>query len=158
LQTDFKTVSKTDDMTDISLMTSITINITADKVWRALTDPKKVKKYFFGTHQITDWQLDSDIIWTGEWEGKTYRDHGKILDILPGSYLKYSYWSSMSGVADEPANYQYVSYQLKEENGVTTLNITQENIKDEAAKEHSEQNWQYIYGTMRDMLEQGELD
>jgi uncharacterized protein YndB with AHSA1/START domain len=144
-------------MTNISLTTAIDIKAPADKVWKALTDAEIVKKYFFGTHQITDWQQGSDIIWTGEWEGKTYRDHGKILEITPSSYVKYSYWSSMGGVEDKPENYQNVSYKLTEADGVTTLHITQENIKDEASKEHSEQNWQYIYGSMRDMLEKGEI-
>jgi uncharacterized protein YndB with AHSA1/START domain len=144
-------------MTNISLTTAIDIKAPADKVWNALTDAEIVKKYFFGTNQITDWQQGSDIIWTGEWEGKTYRDHGKILEITSGTYLKYSYWSSMGGTEDKPENYQIVSLKLTEADGVTTLQITQENIKDEASKEHSEQNWQYIYGSMRDMLEKGEI-
>jgi uncharacterized protein YndB with AHSA1/START domain len=144
-------------MTNISLTTKISINASKSKVWQALTDAEIVKKYFFGTHQITDWQQGSDIVWTGEWEGKTYRDHGKILEITPGTYVKYSYWSSMGGMEDKPENYQNVSYKLTEDNGITTLSITQDNIKDEASKEHSEQNWQYIYGSMKKMIEDGEV-
>ena len=63
----------------------------------------------------------------------------------------------MGGTEDKPENYQNVSYNLIEENDVTTLHITQDNIKDESSKEHSEQNWQYIYGSMRKMIEDGEV-
>jgi uncharacterized protein YndB with AHSA1/START domain len=144
-------------MTSITLKTSITINAPAHLVWKALTDEEIVKKYFFGTRQTSDWQKGSDIIWTGEWEGKTYRDHGKIIDIVPGSRLQYSYWSSMSNLPDVPENYQNVTYDLSETHGVTTLHITQENVKDETAKKHSESNWQYIFGEMKKMVENGEV-
>jgi uncharacterized protein YndB with AHSA1/START domain len=144
-------------MTNITLKTSITINAPATLVWKALTDPAIVKQYFFGTNVQSDWKVGSDIIWSGEWEGKTYEDHGKILEITPGTYVKYSYWSSMGGTEDKPENYQNVSYNLIEKDGITTLEIGQGNIKDEAAKEHSEQNWQYIFGAMKKMVESGEV-
>lgn len=144
-------------MTSINLKTSITINAPAALVWKALTDTEIVKQYFFGTEQTSDWQKGSDIIWTGEWDGKTYHDHGKILDITPGSYLKYSYWSSMSNLPDVPENYQQVAYTLSEADGVTTLTISQDNVKDQAAKEHSEANWQHMFGNMKKMVESGEV-
>jgi uncharacterized protein YndB with AHSA1/START domain len=144
-------------MTNISLKTTISIKAPAAKVWEALTDAEIVKKYFFNTLQQSDWQQGSDIVWSGEWDGKTYRDHGKILDITPGKYVKYSYWSSMGGTEDKPENYQNVSYDLTEQDGTTVLTITQDNIKDDAAKEHSEQNWQHMFGAMRDMVEKGEV-
>lgn len=144
-------------MSNISSKTSLNINAPAALVWKALTDAEIVKQYFFGTNQQSDWQVGGDITWTGEWEGKTYQDHGKIIEITPGSYLKYSYWSSMSGTEDKPENYQNVSYTLTEKEGVTTLEIGQENIKSEAAKEHSEQNWQRIFGKMKEMVENGRV-
>lgn len=144
-------------MSDLSLKTSIIINAPAEKVWKALTDPEIVKQYFFGTEVKSDWEVGSPITWTGQWEGKSYEDKGEILEITPGKYVKYSYWSSMGGTEDKPQNYQNVSYDLVEENGVTALEIGQENIKDEAAKVHSEQNWQAIFGKMKEMVEAGEV-
>ncbi|MES2809238.1 MAG: SRPBCC family protein [Bacteroidota bacterium] len=145
-------------MTSINLNTSVNINAPAEKVWKAIVDPAIVEKYFFGTQQISDWQKGSEIVWTGQWDGKTYRDHGKILDIVPGSYLQYSYWSSMGGLPDIPENYQIVTYDLSETDGVTTLHISQDNVKSEEAKEHSESNWQYIFGEMKRMVESGEIE
>ncbi|MDB4927076.1 SRPBCC family protein [Mucilaginibacter sp.] len=142
-------------MANLNLKTSITVNAPADQVWQALTNPVIVKQYFFGTNVKSDWKKGSQIIWSGEWEGHAYEDHGTILEITPGTYVKYSYWSSMGGTEDKPENYQNVSYDLKEKDGITTLEIGQENIKDEAAKEHSEQNWQAIFGKMKEMVEGG---
>jgi uncharacterized protein YndB with AHSA1/START domain len=140
-------------MTNLSLNTSIEINAPAAKVWEALTNPAIVKQYFFGTNVITDWKKGSPIIWEGEWDGKTYRDKGEILDIDPGKFVKYSYWSTMSGTEDIPENYADITYTLTEKDGVTTLNITQGNIKSEESKNHSEQNWQSVFGKMKEMVE-----
>ena len=136
-----------------SLSTSITINAPATKVWEALTNPAIVKQYFFGTNVKTDWKKGSPILWEGEWEGKTYQDKGVILDIDPGKFVKYNYWSTMSGTEDKPENYAVISYTLFEKDGATILTVTQDNIKNKDAKEHSESNWQAIFGKMRDMVE-----
>jgi uncharacterized protein YndB with AHSA1/START domain len=142
-------------MGNLNLKTFITINAPAVKVWRALTDPEIVKQYFFGTNVQSNWKEGSPILWTGEWQGKTYQDKGTILAITPGKYVKYSYWSSMAGTEDKPENYQNVSYDLTEKDGITTLELTQDNIKDEASKQHSEQNWQGVFGKMKEMVEGG---
>ena len=140
-------------MENISLKTKIDINAPVTEVWDALTNPVIIKQYFFGTDLKTDWKKGSPVIWTGEWEGKTYEDKGKVLEVDPGKYVRYSYWSSMSGTDDKPENYQNVSYTLTENNGITTLEVGQDNIKDEAAKQHSEQNWQAIFGKMKELVE-----
>lgn len=144
-------------MGSLELKTSILINAPAAQVWKALTDPAIIKQYFFGTNVQTDWKKGSPITWTGEWQGKTYQDKGVILDVASGQFVKYSYWSSMGGTEDKPENYQNVSYNLKEKNGVTTFELTQDNIKDEAAKQHSEQNWLSVFGEMKKMIEEGKV-
>jgi uncharacterized protein YndB with AHSA1/START domain len=140
-------------MEKLSLKTTLNINAPAAEVWKGLTDPEIVKQYFFGTDLKSDWTPGSPIIFSGEWDGNAYEDKGTILDIIHGKYVKYSYWSSMSGTEDKPENYANISYTLVENDGVTTLTITQDGIKDEAAREHSEQNWQMIFGEMKKMLE-----
>jgi uncharacterized protein YndB with AHSA1/START domain len=140
-------------MANLSLNTSIEINAPAAKVWEALTNPAIVKQYFFGTNVKTDWKKGSPIIWEGEWDGKTYRDKGEILDIDPGRFVRYNYWSTMSGTEDIPENYADITYTLTEKDGVTKLDVTQGNIKSEESKNHSEQNWQSVFGKMKEMVE-----
>jgi uncharacterized protein YndB with AHSA1/START domain len=140
-------------MENISLKTKIDIHAPMAEVWEALTNPVIIKQYFFGTNVKTDWKAGSPIVWSGEWDGKTYEDKGEVLEIDPGKYVKYSYWSSMSDTEDKPENYQQVSYALTEEHGITTLEVGQDNIKNEAAKQHSEQNCQAIFGKMKELVE-----
>ncbi|MBD1384547.1 SRPBCC domain-containing protein [Mucilaginibacter rigui] len=140
-------------MEKLSLSTKIDINAPVAEVWKGLTDPEIVKKYFFGTNVKSDWKAGSPITFSGEWEGKSYEDKGNIQEITPGKYVKYNYWSSMGGTEDKPENYANVSYTLDENDGFTTLTVTQDNIKDITSKEHSEQNWQTVFGGLKKLLE-----
>ena len=144
-------------MANLTLKTSLDINAPASKVLEALTNPAIVKQYFFGTNVKSDWKKGSPIFWEGEWEGKSYKDTGTILEIDPGRMVKYDYWSSMSGTENIPENYVDVTYELSEKDGKTTLTITQERIKSEESKQHSEQNWQWVFGKMKEMIENGSI-
>ena len=135
---------------------SVTIHATAAKVWEALTTPKIIKKYFFGTDAVSDWQVGSPLIFKGEWQGKHYEDKGTILEIVPQKLFKYNYWSSMSGIEDKPENYVDVTYEILGKDNDVTLSVTQENIPDEKMKEHSEQNWNKVLGDLKKLLE-GEM-
>lgn len=55
-----------------------------DQVWTALTDPKQIEKYMFGSKLETDWKPGSRIVWKDEYDGKQYEDHGEILEVDPG--------------------------------------------------------------------------
>ncbi|WP_121809767.1 SRPBCC family protein [Mucilaginibacter kameinonensis] len=124
-----------------------------DKVWQGLTDPAMVKEYFFGTNLETSWRVGEPIKFSGEWNGHKYEDHGTILDIDPGTFVKYSYWSSMSDTEDKPENYANITYNLTENNGETELTVTQDNVKNEEAKAHSEQNWKGLFEELRKLIE-----
>jgi uncharacterized protein YndB with AHSA1/START domain len=121
--------------------TSIQIKAEPDKVWDALTNPAKIKQYFFGTDAVSDWKEGSSLVFKGEWQGKSYEDKGKILKIVPNKVLIYNYWSSMSGIEDKPENYANITYELDKKEGMTSLTVTQDNIPNEQMKEHSQQNW-----------------
>jgi uncharacterized protein YndB with AHSA1/START domain len=140
-------------MEKLTLNTELKFKAPAAKVWQGLTDPEMVKAYFFGTQLDSSWKVGEPITFSGEWDGKKYEDHGKILEIDPGKFVKYSYWSSMAGTDDKPENYANISYALSENNGETTLHITQDNIKNQEAKEHSEQNWKGVFEGLRKMIE-----
>ncbi|TWI96760.1 uncharacterized protein YndB with AHSA1/START domain [Mucilaginibacter frigoritolerans] len=139
-------------METLTLKTTVTFNEPIAKVWRGITVPALVKKYFFGTDLKSDFKKGSRITFNGEWEGKTYVDGGIILEINAPQLLKYNYWSSMAGTEDKPENYADVTYQLAESNGVTTLTITQDNVKNQQALEHSEQNWHMIFDGLKELL------
>ena len=140
-------------MNKLTSKTTITFNAPVAKVWHGLTDPAIVKQYFFGTDLKSDWNVGSPIIFSGEWEGHKYQDGGIILEIQPPQLLKYTYWSSMSGTENTPENYSNITYQLNETNGITTLTITQDGVKDQKALEHSEQNWTAVFNGLKSIIE-----
>lgn len=133
--------------------TIITFKAPLAEVWKGLTDPAIVKQYFFGTNLSSDWKVGSPIKFTGEWEGKTYEDGGIILDIYAPKFLRYSYWSSMSGTEDRPENYNNITYELDECCNITTLVITQDGIKSQEAADHSEGMWISVFKGLKKIIE-----
>ena len=131
----------------------ITIKVSAEKVWDALTNPKIIKQYLFGTEVSSDWKVGSSITYKGVWEGKPYEDKGKILELVPNKLLRSTYWSSFSGLADKPENYNTVTYTLSKADGGTELTVTQDNIQTKEAADHSEGNWASVLQTMKKLLE-----
>jgi uncharacterized protein YndB with AHSA1/START domain len=128
------------------------IKAPVSKVWDALINPELVKQYFFGSNQQTDWKVGSSILWTGEYEGKQYKDKGIVLEFIPNRTLSYSYLSSWSGLPDKPENYLLVKYELAEKDGNTLLTITQSNYDEERAK-HSSQNWAAVIDGLKKIVE-----
>src|SRR6188474_1665744 len=93
---------------------SRTIHAPASKVWDAITKAELIKQYLFGSDVISDWKVGSPIIYKGEWEGKSFEDKGKILEMKPEKLLRSTHWSPLSGVPDSPENYHTVTYELSE--------------------------------------------
>jgi uncharacterized protein YndB with AHSA1/START domain len=139
-------------MSTLTSKTNITFEAPIAEVWKGLTDPAIVKQYFFGTDLKSDWKVGGPITFSGEWEGKTYEDGGIILEIDAPKLLKYTYWSSMAGTENKPENYNDITYELSEADGITTLIITQDGVKSQEAMEHSEQNWTYVFDGLRTIL------
>jgi uncharacterized protein YndB with AHSA1/START domain len=132
---------------------SISIHADAARVWEALTSPKLITQYLFGTQVTTDWKVGSPITYRGVWEGKPYEDKGKILQVEPGKLLVSSYWSAMSGQPDLPENYQTVRYELSPEDGGTRLTVIQDNNDTQESADHSAQNWKMVLEGLKKVVE-----
>lgn len=132
---------------------TITINTPTSRVWDALTKPDLIKQYLFGTQVTTDWRVGSPITYEGIWEGKAYKDKGKVLQVEPGKLLVSTFWSSLSGQPDVPASYQTVRYELSAAGDGTKLTITQDNNATQEEADHSAQNWKMVLDGMKQLLE-----
>jgi uncharacterized protein YndB with AHSA1/START domain len=130
-----------------------TIDVPISKVWQALTNPELIKQYLYGTEVTSDWQVGSPITYRGEWEGKTYEDKGKILQMEPERLLVSTFWSSLSGLPDTPENYKTVRYELSGADGKTQLMIIQDNNVTEEEAQHSQQNWLAVLSKLKELLE-----
>ncbi|MEO6131090.1 MAG: SRPBCC domain-containing protein [Saprospiraceae bacterium] len=106
---------------------SIDINATAAQVWDALVNPEQTKKYMFGCETVSDWKIGSPLLWKGTFDGQEMVFvKGTIVDVQPEKLLSYTTIDpNNSDIPDIPENYLTVTYQLKEENGKTTLTISQ---------------------------------
>lgn len=96
----------------LSVEHSIDINVTAGELWHALTNPEIIKLYLYGTQTETTWAVGSPIVFKGEYEGKSYKDKGVILENIKNEKLVYSYFSSFSGAEDKAENYHTITYNL----------------------------------------------
>jgi len=131
-----------------------TIFAAVDKVWEALTDPDLIKRYMFGTTVTSDWEEGSRISWEGEWQGKHYKDKGKILELIPRKRLQYSHFSPLDGSDDVPENYHIVTIDLAQKDDHTVVSLKQDNNHTEEAKQHSERNWKMMLDSLKKLLEE----
>jgi uncharacterized protein YndB with AHSA1/START domain len=134
---------------------SITIRAPIGRVWEVLTSPQMRREWFFGVETATDWNQGSPIVHRGEYQGRPYEDKGSILEIEPPRLLVHSHWSPVSGLPDDPRNYQQVSWRLSERDGETELTLTEVNLPSEEAKTTSEQAWDMALDNLRRVAEEG---
>jgi uncharacterized protein YndB with AHSA1/START domain len=130
-----------------------TIKASVAKVWDGLTNPDIISKYMFGTKVESEWKPGTSITWSGEWQGKSYRDKGTIVDFIPGKLLRYTYFSPLSGIPDIPENYRTITIELKEADGSVRIDLEQDNNPTEEIKEHSEKNWGMMLDSLKKILE-----
>lgn len=132
---------------------STTVNAPASKVWDALTNPNLIKQYLLGTNVTSDWKVGSPIIYKGEWQGKTYEDKGKVLQVEPEKLLVSTFWSSLSGLPDTPENYKTVRYDLSAEGEGIKLTLTQDNNATQEDANHSDEFWNKALDTLKKLVE-----
>jgi uncharacterized protein YndB with AHSA1/START domain len=141
---------------DLTVSATIAIHAGPEQVWHALTTPAIIAQYLHGTETLTDWQVGSDIIFQGEFEGQQYRDKGKILEHIPLQKIVYSYWSGFSGVEDLPENYSTVTYDVVKRNDTETeLTWTVSGYATEAGYQHSADGMGDFVEKIKHIIEQG---
>jgi uncharacterized protein YndB with AHSA1/START domain len=132
---------------------SVIIAAPSNEVWDSLVNPETIKKYMFGTEVVSDWKKNSPIVWNGSWEGKPYHDKGVVLEIIPEKLLKYTHFSPLSGVPDEPENYHTLTFELDEKSSNTQIILSQDNNKSTEEQKHSEEMYQTMLQGLKKLLE-----
>ena len=98
----------------------------AKKVWLALTSPGLVKQWQYGSELLTTWEVGTPIAFRNEWNGQVFEQKGTVLEFSPESRLKYSLFFPRPGLQDIPENYFFMTYELAESDGITSLLVRQE--------------------------------
>jgi uncharacterized protein YndB with AHSA1/START domain len=134
-------------------ISKIKINAPISKVWKTVTEPEMVKLWQFGSDLITTWKVGSEIKFVTEWEGQIFEQWGKILEVRENELLKYSLFAPRPDLEDKPENYFVMSYFLTEENGITELEIIQEDNRPNAIQEEQQGEENPILKSLKDLAE-----
>jgi uncharacterized protein YndB with AHSA1/START domain len=142
-------------VTDHIAVAETEIEASPDRVWAALTDPRQIEKYMFGSKVETDWKPGSRIVWKGSYDGKQYEDHGEILEIDPGRRLKLTHFSPLAGDEDVPQNYHTIVYELEQDADRTRLRLSQDNNPTAEQADRSQSTWEQMLSGLKQVVEQG---
>ncbi|MEO8232303.1 MAG: SRPBCC family protein [Ignavibacteriota bacterium] len=134
-------------------ISTITIKAPIQKVWDIITKPEAVKKWQFGSDLTTDWKIGSDIKFSTVWEGVTYLQWGKVLDVKQNELVNYSLFAPRPGLKNKPENYFEMSYVLTAVNGQTKLEIIQEDNRPGAVQEEPQGEENPILKSLKDLAE-----
>ena len=143
-------------MNDFIVRKIVTINAEPSKVWDALTNPEKTKKYFFNCKVFSEWRAGSSITFKGRiflfWNIEMT---GKIQAIDQQRFLRYT----LSNKSDDSHTSSTVTEELSYADGVTTLTISDDVSAGEGAEKRfkkSEKGWDKVLGRLKDLVEKGE--
>lgn len=146
-----------------TIVNTVLIHATKENVWDALVNPSKTKVYMFGCETISDWNVGSDLLWEGSYEGqKMVFVKGKIVHHEPFHKLIYTVFDPNSTMEDIPENYLTVTYDLEEKEGGTLLIVTQGDYSKVADGErryqeayNSGEGWNPILVAIKKLVEEG---
>jgi uncharacterized protein YndB with AHSA1/START domain len=109
----------------------------AKKVWLALTNPGLVKQWQYGSDLQTTWEVGTSIVFRNEWNGQVFEQKGTVLEFSPESRLKYLLFFPRPDLQENPERYFFMTYELAESDGTTSLLVRQEDPRPSAPGESS---------------------
>jgi uncharacterized protein YndB with AHSA1/START domain len=128
----------------------ITIAADARRVWQALTG--NAAAMMPGTKVKSDWKVGHPIVFSGEWKGKAFEDHGEIQSISQAEEVTFTHWS---GTGKQPADYHVVRYALIPSGARTRVTLTQTNVGPKAeVDEKTRAEFSKTFKMMLDQLRQ----
>ena len=119
-----------------------------DRVWTALTGPGATVMPM--TKVETDWAVGHPIVFSGEWKGKAFEDHGEIKKVAEAKEVIFTHWS---GNGPKPEDYHMVRYALSPDGDGTKVRLTQTNIGPKAeVDDATKAEFAKTFGMMLDTL------
>jgi uncharacterized protein YndB with AHSA1/START domain len=142
-------------MTDHIATASVNISASPDQVWSAITDPDKVKRYFFGSTVESDFRPGSSITWRGEYNGRQFEDTGEVIEAVPHERLRVTHFSPLAGLPDRPENYHELVFRLDRTGLSTHVTFTQDNNASLSEAEVASDNWYAMLRGLKELVERG---
>jgi len=124
------------------------IAATPEQVWRAMTDPRMTREYFYGTDILSDWTVGAR--WTSESDGVVSLE-GEILEIDPPRRLVQSFHVADEDPAagDPPST---VAWELPPSGDGTRLHLVHSG-QGEATMAYTDGGWEFILEGLKELLE-----
>ena len=123
------------------------------KVWLALTRPDLVKQWQYGSDLLTTWQIGTPIVFRNEWNGQVFEQKGSVVEFVPESRVKYSLFFPRPGLEDIPENYFFMTYELTENDGITSLLVRQEDPRASEADAPSGEEGPNVLASLKELVE-----
>ena len=130
-------------------------------VWKALTTPSLLKRYFMGADVESEFKVGSPITFRGTFKGKSYQDKGEVKQATLDKRLEFSHFSPLSGQPDQPDNYHLITIELSPNEGATKVTLTQSNLggvakaSDAKMRAEFEKNWAGVLAGLKQVVEKG---
>ncbi len=138
----------------VEVETVVDANVSA--VWDALTARKSAM--FMGADVETDWGPGSPISFTGEFQGKAFKDHGEIRDVEDRRRLTFTHYSPTSGKPDVPDSYNLVDVRLEPHGERTRVKLSQTPLgpdrPDEQTIKAFRRNWEVMLDGLKTAAEE----
>lgn len=130
------------------------IRTTPQKLWRALTDPKFVRQYFFGATQESDWRPGAS--WLIRTPDGRVADSGEIVEIEPNRRLVIK-WRHELQPDMRAEGYSRMTCEIEKSGRSVKLTISHE-MKRARSKliEAVAEGWPPILSSLKSLLETGE--
>jgi len=130
---------------------SIRIKAEPAKVWEALTNPEKTRKYFFHCKVLSTWKVGDDITFKGRmFLIISIEMKGRIQEIEPNRLLKYTLVNTHSNT------FSTVTDTLNYEDGETILTISDDVGDGDGAQKRydkSQKGWDKVLAGLKALVE-----
>src|SRR5258706_1074049 len=133
-------------MVNEPLIKEVIVNAPASKVWKALTDKKEMKKWYFDIEDFKP-KIGYSFKFYGEKEGKKFPTSCIITEVEKGKKIAYT-WSY-----DEHPAITTVTFRLSDEGDKTKVRLTHEGLEKtptgdrDFSRQSHQQGWESIIGT-----------
>lgn len=145
-------------MSDYVARAEVTVAAPRRAVWDLLTSNGAHPEIMFGAEIRSEWRLGSPITWRGEWEGRTFEDHGRVIELEDREEpwrIVLTHFSPLSGLPDVPENHHTLRFELDETPTGTVVTLDQDNNATREAALHSQENWTRMLAGVKAVAERG---